>query len=66
MDGVVDASDQLVFATDSVSVLLISDPAPMTLVTEIIEKRFTEKLIKAIDTGKIKNDDVTLALVGFR
>lgn len=66
MDGVVEASDQLVFATDSVSVLLLSDPNPMTLVTEIIEKRFTEKLIKAIDSGKIKNDDVTLALVGFR
>lgn len=66
VDGVIDASDRLVFATDSVSVLLLSEPDPMNLVTEIIEKRFTEKLIKAIDSGRIKNDDVTLALVGFK
>ena len=66
MDGIVDSSDKLVFATDSISVLLLSDPDPMGLVTEIIEKRFTEKLIKAIDAGRIKNDDVTLALVGFK
>jgi hypothetical protein len=66
MDGAVSAYDRLVFATDSISVLLLREAHPAALLEEVVEKRFSRSLVEAIDSGRIRNDDITVAVVGFR
>ena len=66
MDGIISPNDTLVFATDAISVLLLRDQSPGKLLEDIVEKKASRKLVDAIDQGRIRNDDITVAVVGFR
>ncbi len=66
MDGAVSAYDRLVFATDSISVLLLKDAHPASLLEQLVEKKLSRNIVEAIDRGRIRNDDITVAVVGFK
>ncbi|MEM3676398.1 MAG: hypothetical protein QXV22_05015 [Thermoplasmataceae archaeon] len=65
-EDIIHIDEKVVIATDSASSLIFREKNIPALLDSVSRDEFKQRIVAAIDSGVIRNDDVTMAVVAFK